>query len=270
MGIVNGTTNYILTRMTEEGATYHDALAEAQSLGYAERDPTADVEGYDAGAKAAILATLAFGASVCAGDVYHEGISALTSHRHRLRRPASATASSCSPWPSATPTAAWRCGSTRRWSRPTIPSPRCAESSTPCSSRARRSASSCSTGAAPVAGRPPAPCSATSSTPPPTCAAAPSARVGQLQPARIRPIDDLESAYYLHLEVVGPARRAGPGRHRVRPPRRVDPLDGAGGPGARTPAACSSPTAPARPTSRPRWASCGASTRFARCAASCE
>jgi len=78
MGIVNGTTNYILTRMTESGASYHEALAEAQSLGYAERDPTADVEGYDAGAKVAILATIAFGASVAAGDVYHEGISNIT------------------------------------------------------------------------------------------------------------------------------------------------------------------------------------------------
>jgi homoserine dehydrogenase len=78
MGIVNGTTNYILTRMTEEGASYADALSEAQSLGYAERDPTADVEGYDAGAKAAIIATIAFGAKVVAGDVYREGISAVT------------------------------------------------------------------------------------------------------------------------------------------------------------------------------------------------
>ncbi|MDP8954535.1 MAG: homoserine dehydrogenase [Actinomycetota bacterium] len=87
-GIVNGTTNYILTRMSEEGATYADALAEAQSLGYAERDPTADVEGYDAGAKAAILATIAFGASVVAGDVSHEGISGVTpadiAFAHRL------------------------------------------------------------------------------------------------------------------------------------------------------------------------------------------
>jgi len=78
MGIVNGTTNYILTQMAEHGASYHDALAEAQSLGYAERDPTADVEGYDAGAKAAIIASVAFGVSVVAGDVYHEGISAIT------------------------------------------------------------------------------------------------------------------------------------------------------------------------------------------------
>jgi len=78
IGIVNGTTNYILTRMTEEGVSYGDALAEAQSLGYAERDPTADVEGFDAGAKAAIIASIAFGARVVAGDVYHEGISGIT------------------------------------------------------------------------------------------------------------------------------------------------------------------------------------------------
>ncbi len=74
MGILNGTTNYILTKMAEEGADYGEALAEAQRLGYAERDPTADVEGFDAGAKAAIMASLAFGRNVVAGDVYHEGI----------------------------------------------------------------------------------------------------------------------------------------------------------------------------------------------------
>jgi homoserine dehydrogenase len=78
LGIVNGTTNYILTKMTEGGATYGEALSEAQRLGYAERDPTADVEGFDAGAKAAIIASIAFGARVVAGDVYHEGISNVT------------------------------------------------------------------------------------------------------------------------------------------------------------------------------------------------
>ena len=78
MGIVNGTTNFILTRMTEEGTEYAEALAEAQSLGYAERDPTADVEGFDAGAKAAIIASIAFGCRVVAGDVYHEGIAGIT------------------------------------------------------------------------------------------------------------------------------------------------------------------------------------------------
>ncbi len=78
MGIVNGTTNYILTRMDEEGADYSAVLSDAQRLGYAERDPTADVDGFDAGAKAAILASVAFGKKVVAGDVYHEGISAVT------------------------------------------------------------------------------------------------------------------------------------------------------------------------------------------------
>ena len=79
MGIINGTTNYILTRMTEAGASYEEALAEAQALGYAEADPTADVEGYDAGAKAAIIATIVYGAIVPHDQVHHEGISAITS-----------------------------------------------------------------------------------------------------------------------------------------------------------------------------------------------
>ena len=74
MGIVNGTTNFILTRMDEEGMDYDDALAEAQQLGLAERDPSADVEGDDAAAKATILAALAFGSDVVAADVYREGI----------------------------------------------------------------------------------------------------------------------------------------------------------------------------------------------------
>ncbi|MBV8979359.1 MAG: homoserine dehydrogenase, partial [Acidimicrobiia bacterium] len=78
LGIVNGTTNFILTRMTEEGSSSHEALAEAQELGFAERDPTADVEGFDAAAKAAIIATVAFGVRVVAGDVYREGISSVT------------------------------------------------------------------------------------------------------------------------------------------------------------------------------------------------
>jgi len=78
LGIVNGTTNYILTKMTEDGADYTVALTEAQRLGFAERDPTADVEGLDAAAKAAIIASIAFGARVVAGDVYNEGISGVT------------------------------------------------------------------------------------------------------------------------------------------------------------------------------------------------
>ena len=78
LGILNGTTNYILTRMTEEGAELAPVLADAQALGYAEADPTADVGGHDAAAKAAILASLAFDAHVTSDDVYTEGIMAVT------------------------------------------------------------------------------------------------------------------------------------------------------------------------------------------------
>lgn len=78
LGIVNGTTNYILTKMSEDGASYADALAGAQQLGYAEADPTADVEGLDAAAKISIIASIAFGANVVVGDVYSEGITKIT------------------------------------------------------------------------------------------------------------------------------------------------------------------------------------------------
>jgi homoserine dehydrogenase len=79
MGIVNGTTNFILSAMDETGANYGETLEEASRLGYAEADPTADVDGYDAASKAAILASIAFHTRVTAGDVYREGISAVTS-----------------------------------------------------------------------------------------------------------------------------------------------------------------------------------------------
>ena len=74
IGIVNGTTNYVLTRMSEDGLTFDEALALAQRLGYAESDPEADVDGHDAAAKCAILASIAFNARVVADDVYREGI----------------------------------------------------------------------------------------------------------------------------------------------------------------------------------------------------
>jgi homoserine dehydrogenase len=78
MGIVNGTTNFILTRMTEDGTAYADALQQAQDLGYAEPDPTADVSGADAAAKAAILASLGFGTWVGLDHVPHTGITEVT------------------------------------------------------------------------------------------------------------------------------------------------------------------------------------------------
>jgi homoserine dehydrogenase len=78
MGIVNGTTNLILTRMAEEGRAFDDVLAQAQRLGLAEADPAADVEGHDAAAKCAILASIAFNARVTAGEVFREGITGVT------------------------------------------------------------------------------------------------------------------------------------------------------------------------------------------------
>jgi homoserine dehydrogenase len=78
LGIVNGTTNYILTQMSDHGWGFDDALAEAQRLGYAEADPAADVEGYDAAAKCAILASIAFDTTVTIDDVYREGITKIT------------------------------------------------------------------------------------------------------------------------------------------------------------------------------------------------
>jgi homoserine dehydrogenase len=78
LGIVNGTTNFVLTQMSEHGWTSQEAVGEAQRLGFAEADPTADVEGFDAAAKCAILASVAFGARVTADDVYREGIAGVT------------------------------------------------------------------------------------------------------------------------------------------------------------------------------------------------
>ena len=78
MGIVNGTTNYMLTRMVEDGLSYDDALREAQEKGFAEADPSADVDGFDAAAKIAILASIAFNSRVTIGDVHTEGIRSIT------------------------------------------------------------------------------------------------------------------------------------------------------------------------------------------------
>ena len=88
MGIVNGTTNFILDKMDRTGADFADVLAEAQELGYAEADPTADVEGFDARAKAAILASLAFHTRVSSAEVYCQGITAITADDIRAARKA--------------------------------------------------------------------------------------------------------------------------------------------------------------------------------------
>jgi homoserine dehydrogenase len=91
MGIVNGTTNYILDQMETTGASFEDALNEAQALGYAEADPTADVEGFDAASKAAILAGLAFHSEMPVDKVYREGITSITALQIETARQAGYT-----------------------------------------------------------------------------------------------------------------------------------------------------------------------------------
>lgn len=86
LGIVNGTTNFILSKMDEDGADYEEALQEAQASGYAEADPTADVDGFDAARKAAILASIAFGSRVTEGQVFREGIRGLSAEDIRRGR----------------------------------------------------------------------------------------------------------------------------------------------------------------------------------------
>ena len=86
MGIINGTTNFILTKMKEEGMDFGEALQLATDLGYAEADPTADVEGYDAGRKLAIMASIAFHTPVTFDDVYTEGITKITAKDMRYAK----------------------------------------------------------------------------------------------------------------------------------------------------------------------------------------
>src|SRR5690606_13503777 len=86
MGIINGTTNYMLTRMSQEGEEFDAVLAEAQARGYAEADPSSDVEGHDAADTLAILASLAFETPVSVDAVYREGISRITAEDIRYGR----------------------------------------------------------------------------------------------------------------------------------------------------------------------------------------
>ena len=129
-GIVNGTTNFILTEMARTGASYEDALAQAQELGYAEADPTEDVTGKDAAAKMAIIARLAFSAPVSLAQVPLRGHREDDRRRHRLRQGVRAVAEAGRLAPSGSATD-WRCRSIRRsstrairWRRSTAPSTR--------------------------------------------------------------------------------------------------------------------------------------------------
>ncbi|GAA3193063.1 hypothetical protein GCM10020255_093370 [Rhodococcus baikonurensis] len=153
-GIVNGTTNFILSAMDETGADYEETLAEAGRLGYAEADPTADVEGYDAAAKAAILASIAFHTRVTAADVYREGSPRSPPPTWRRRRHSTAP-SSCSRSASASSRPRARSGfplaCTRRWFRSATRSLRSTAHSTPSSWKQRTPAGSCSTARAQAA-----------------------------------------------------------------------------------------------------------------------
>ena len=164
-GILNGTCNYILTRMEAEGLSFDACLKDAQRLGYAEADPTFDIEGHDTAHKLSILTSLAFGTAIAADDIYIEGISNITPGRHPRRRPNSATASSCSASPSG-PKAASSSACIRPWCRPLRSSRRCTASPMRWRSRPIFSASCCCSGPAPAATPRHRPWSATSPTSP--------------------------------------------------------------------------------------------------------
>ena len=242
MGIVNGTTNFILTKMTEEGADYAAALAEAQALGFAERDPTADVEGFDAGAKAAIMATIAFGSKVVAGDVYHEGISGDHRRRHRdgqaprLRRQA----------------ARHRRDRRRHGRRRRPRAPGDGPVDHPLASVASsynavfvegaavgslmfygRGAGGLPTASAVLGDVIDAAVNLSKGT---------HGSIGSFGRAHIRPIDETSAEYLLSLDVARPARRAARGHRRVRPPRRQHPRRRSRRATGRRPGWCSSPT----------------------------
>ena len=159
-GILNGTSNFILTGMSEHGRSYADALAEAQQRGYAEADPTLDVDGTDAAHKLAILAQIAFGVAVPLSAIERRGIADIDAHRHPLR-PRTGLHDQAAGRGVAARTTSWRCtsrrcccGTRRRW-------PRCAAPTTPSTSSATRSATRSITAGAPARCRRPAPSSPT-------------------------------------------------------------------------------------------------------------
>ena len=261
MGIVNGTTNYILTRMTDAGASFADALAEAQRLGFAETDPTADVEGFDAAAKAAIIASIAFGARVVAGDVYREGITDITARRHRvgtrprLRREAAGGRRGARRSRS-------RCASTRRWCRERHPLAAVRDSFNAVFIEGD------AVGELMLYGRGAGGAPTASAVLGDLVDAAKNlvegrkgATIGTLAPKPIRAIDDVESQFYLMMEVPDRPGVLARDRGRVRRTRRVDPVDAAARATATTPASSSSPTRRRNPICAPPCVRCAMSSR---------
>ena len=204
-GIVNGTTNFILTEMAATGAAYEEALARAQELGYAEADPTDDVSGADAAAKMAILARLAFHTPVTLDEVPYEGIEAIQPDDLAYAKELGLSLKLLG-------VAERRDGGDQRPRLPLLPLRRPpagagrAARSTRSWSRRRRSPRSRCRGRAPAASRPPRRCSATSSRSSP-------ATPRCTRPASELPIvADVASAFYLHLEVADQPGRARPDR----------------------------------------------------------
>ena len=228
-GIVNGTSNYILTRMTEEGRDFAEALREAQAAGYAEADPTLDIEGIDSAHKLQILASLAFRTGVELKEIHTEGITRLAAPRRSPTRGSWATGSSCSRSPRR------RTGPSRRACIPPDPgsrsrcrpSPAC---STRSSSRGTRWATRCSTAGAPVRCPPPPRCGRTRSRSPARLAhgtgrsaGGPAARPGpEAGGLRLRPMEDIRSAYYLRVMVLDRPGVLVAGGRRPRPSRHLD------------------------------------------------
>ncbi len=160
-GIVNGTTNFILDKMTTEGSSFDEVLAEAQRLGYAEDDPTADVEGLDAAAKAAILASLAFHSRVNLDDVDCEGITTVTADDVATAAELGYVIKLLARAARWLPTTRSRWACTPRWCRPTTRWRTCRARSTPCSSSRGTLGSSCSWARGPEVRRRRPPCWAT-------------------------------------------------------------------------------------------------------------
>ena len=234
MGIVNGTTNFILTKMSEQGADYAEVLAEAQALGLAERDPTADVEGYDAAAKAAILAGVAFGYDVAGDDVMREGITGiravdvefadrlgyvvkLLAVVERTGDDAAVGAGPSGHGAEAHPLAGVR----DAFNAVFIEGEAAGELMLYGQGAGGLPTASAVVGDLIDAAR--------------NLLAGTTAPAPDRQPARLLPEAELEAQYYVSLDVDRPPGVLGRGDHGLRRPRRVDPLDGAGGLGPARP-----------------------------------
>ena len=281
MGIVNGTTNFILTAMAEDGLSYTEALAEAQRLGFAERDPTADVDGHDAAAKAAILAGWPSGATwwptTCTGRASRRSTPSTSSFAARLgyvvkllavaeRVDGDAAASSrrrrCAPEISV------RVHPAMVPATHPLASVRGAFNAVFVEGDGAR-ASSCSTGGGRWAAHGLGGARRRDRRRPSPSGGDVAAAWHRACVPGIRPTDELRCAWYLNTRRRRPTRRPGRRRPGLRRPPRVDPLHGAGRARRRGPAHLPHPRGPRGRRSQPRSPSCASSTWSVTWGASC-